>query len=169
MAIDYPLNDRAWLKARLAEIRKLPDEPARLKAIAGIVHWTDPGPGGFYDDLGNPARQPHLVEGTTGFGGNQNWRVSWRNHAEAMFDDALRMHYDGLDGGAQYKIRVVYAGDSARVKIRLVANGTTAIHPLITKPAPIAPIEFEIPKSATEKGTLDLSWYREPGLGGNGR
>ena len=33
------------------------------QALSAIVHWTDPGPGGFYDDLGNPARQPHLVRG----------------------------------------------------------------------------------------------------------
>ena len=55
------------------------------------------------------------------------------------------MHYDGLDPQAQYKIRVVYAGDSPRVKIRLVANGSIEIHPLIDKPAPIAPVEFDIP------------------------
>ena len=167
--IDYPLNDRTWLKQRLAAIRQMPEEAARIKAISGLVHWTDPGPGGFYDDLGNPARQPHLVSGVTGFAGNQSWRVSWRNHAEAMYDDPLRMHYDGLDPAAQYRIRVVYGGDSSRVKIRLVANGNTEIHPLIAKPAPVAPVEFDIPQSATEKGTLDLSWYREPGLGGNGR
>ncbi len=166
--IDYPLNNRPWLKQRLAEIRQLPDEATRMKAIADIVHWTDPGPGGFYDDLGNPARQPHLVSGVTGFAGNQNWRVSWRTHAESLNDEPLRMHYDGLDTAAQYKVRVVYAGDSPRTKIRLDANGI-AVHPLIAKPAPIAPVEFDIPKSATEKGTLDLSWYRETGLGGNGR
>ncbi len=61
--IDVPLNSRVWLKQRIAEIRKLPGEPARLAAISAIVHWTDPGPGGFYDDLGNLTRQPHLVRG----------------------------------------------------------------------------------------------------------
>ncbi len=50
-----------------------------------------------------------------------------------------------------------------------MANNTVEIHPLIAKPAPVAPIEFDIPQSATEKGTLDLSWYREPAMGGNGR
>jgi hypothetical protein len=168
--IDFPLNDRPWLKQRLAAIRQLPDEAARLKAISEIVHWTDPGPGGFYDDLGNVTRQPHLVRGAlTGFAGNANWRVSWRTHAESLYDDPLRMHYDGLNPAAQYKIRVVYAGDSPRTKIRLAADDAVEIHPLIAKPAPIAPVEFDIPKSATGKGTLDLSWYREPGLGGNGR
>jgi hypothetical protein len=55
------------------------------------------------------------------------------------------------------------------MKIRLVANGETEIHPFITKPNPVAPIEFEVPASATRRGELNLAWYREPGLGRNGR
>ena len=43
------------------------------------------------------------------------------------------------------------------------------IHPPMAKPQPVKPIEFDIPKQATEKGELELSWTREPGLGGNGR
>ena len=62
-AVDAPVTNRVWLTDRFAAIRKLDDEPARLKEIAAIVNWTDPGPGGFYDDLGNPSRQPHLLPG----------------------------------------------------------------------------------------------------------
>jgi len=180
--IDVPLNNREWLRQRFAEIRRLPDETVRRRQLDSIVHWTDPGLGGFYDDLGNPARQPHLIRGSgyendpdfresplTGFTGTPAWRTSWRTHAESLYDAPLRMHYDGLDKTAQYKLRVVYAGDSPRTKIRLIANGEVEIHPLIEKPMPIAPIEFEIPKQATANGTLDLSWHREQGLGGNGR
>jgi hypothetical protein len=79
------------------------------------------------------------------------------------------MHYDGLDPSARYKIRVVYGGDSLNGKIRLLAGGGIEVHPLMAKPAPLKPIEFDIPEKATEKGELDLSWYREAGLGGNGR
>lgn len=180
--IDYPLNDRPWLEQRIAAIRQMPDEAARLKAISEIVHWTDPGPGGFYDDLGNLTRQPHLVRGPgplkdpaflesslVGFAGNAAWRVSWRTDAETLYETPLRMHYDGLDPGAHYQIRVVYAGDSPRVRIRLVANGNIEIHPFLAKPQPIAPVEFDIPPRATANGTLDLTWTREPGAGGNGR
>ena len=31
------------------------------------------------------------------------------------------------------------------------------------------PIEFDVPTAATLSGELNLSWYREAGLGGNGR
>ena len=61
--IDQPLNNRRWLKDQFEEIRKLATEVERLQRIDEIIHWKDPGPGGFYDDLGNAAAQPHLVKG----------------------------------------------------------------------------------------------------------
>jgi hypothetical protein len=180
--LDAPLNNRTWLKQRFAELRQTADESERLKALRQIVNWTDPGPGGFYDDLGNPAQQPHLVRGAgyqkdpaflesslVGFAGRAALPRPWWTHAESLNDAPLQMHYDDLDPGAQYKIRVVYAGDSPRGKIRLEANGGIEIHPLMAKAAPVKPVEFDIPRQATEKGDLTLSWYREPGLGGNGR
>jgi hypothetical protein len=95
--------------------------------------------------------------------------MSWRDHAESLNDAPLRMHYTGLDPGARYKIRVVYAGDSPTRKIRLEAGGGVEVHPFMQKPYPIQPVEFPIPPQATAKGELDLAWYREPGQGGNGR
>jgi hypothetical protein len=57
------LNSRYWLEAQFRMLRREPDELTRLAGIAKILGRTDPGPGGFYDDLGNPARQAHLVPG----------------------------------------------------------------------------------------------------------
>jgi hypothetical protein len=180
--LDIPLNNRVWLKDQFTEIRKMTGEDEQIQALDRIVNWTDPGPGGFYDDLGNLSQQPHLVRGLgyekdpaflesslVGFSGRAAWRSSWWTHAESLVDAPLRMHYDGLDPGARYQIRVVYAGDSPSVKIRLVANDAVEIHPLLQKPMPVGPVEFDIPREATRKGELDLSWSREPGLGGNGR
>jgi hypothetical protein len=186
--IDLPLNNRGWLTAQFAEIRKTADERERLRQIDALVNWTNPGPGGFYDDLGNLSRQPHLVRGPgfdkdpayfdsslVGFairnlgGSLLNDPRSWWNHAESLYDAPLEMHYSGLDPSAEYKIRVVYAGDSTRPKIRLVANDKTEIHPLIARPVPFRPLEFDIPREATAKGELRLQWFREPGLGDAGR
>jgi len=180
--IDQPLNNRNWLKDRFTEIRRLEAENERLKAIDAIVNWTDPGPGGFYDDVGNLARQPHLVRGAgfqddpaflesslVGFQYRANYRSSWWDHAESLNDAPLRMHYANLDPGAQYRIRVVYAGDSLTRKIRLMAGDNVEVHPFLSKPSPVAPVEFDIPREAIRKGELDLKWQREPGLGGNGR
>ena len=56
--LDVPLNNRLWLQ------RSFADAHGDAAAIERILNWTDPGPGGFYDDLGDPGRQPHLVRGT---------------------------------------------------------------------------------------------------------
>ena len=184
-AIDYGLNDRVWLEQRFGAIRAIDNESDRLAKLSAILNWANPGPGGFYDDLGNLRAQPHVVKGESyakdpefrnsvlvGFGArrpDQGWRVSWYRHAESLFDAPLRMHYSDLDPNARYKVRVVYAGDMLRVPIRLVANGTVEIHGYRQKPLPVEPLEFEIPRDATRNGALDLEWTRPAGLGGNGR
>ena len=96
-------------------------------------------------------------------------RRSWMDHAESLNDQPLKVRYTNLDPTARYKVRVVYGGDSPKKKIRLVANDTFEIHPLIKKEFPFRPVEFDVPAEATRSGALNLSWYREPGLGGNGR
>src|SRR5262245_63149715 len=47
-SLEMPLNNRGWLLARFAEASALPSEVERLAAIDRIVHWADPGVGGFY-------------------------------------------------------------------------------------------------------------------------
>lgn len=158
------------------------DGDERLRALDALINWTNPGPGGFYDNLGDLTQQPHLVAGK-GFEEDPEFRetplmgavffpdgrTSWWSYAQSLYDAPLRLRYTDLDPSASYKLRVVYAGDNFRVKIRCVANDTIEIHPFISKPFPIRPLEFDIPQEATRTGTLELSWYREPGLGGNGR
>ncbi|MDZ4782070.1 MAG: alpha-glucuronidase family glycosyl hydrolase [Planctomycetia bacterium] len=191
--VDYPLNNRLWMKRRFADLRRNPNEAARRQGLQEIVDWTNPGPGGFYDDLGNYSSQPHLVVGEgfdtdpsflrsahAGFAGPDNvsdndpvdeerWRTSWLDHAEAMNDAPLTMHYEDLDPGATYRLRVVYAGDGPEKRIRLTANDGIEVHPLFDKPSPIRPVEFPIPRAATAEGKLTLQWHREPGRGDNGR
>jgi hypothetical protein len=180
--LDAPLNNRNWLVQRFSELRQKSEEGERLEGLSRMVNWTSPGPGGFYDDLGDVTRQPHLVRGKgfavdpaflesalMGFSTRTDSRNSWWTYAESLGDAPLEMHYADLDPGAEYRLRVVYAGDSPRVKIRLEANDGIEIHSLIDKPAPIAPMEFDIPKAATAGGELTLRWRRESGLGGNGR
>lgn len=178
--VEFPLNNRDWLKARFSEIRSRGREAERLAGIDEILNWTNPGPGGFYDDLGKVNAQPHLVRGAgfekdpqfwrsslLGFSYVRGGRVSWLDYAEALHEQPLEMRYTGLDPKAQYKVRVVYVGDMAR-EVRMLAD-SIEVHPLIKKPVPVRPVEFDIPAQATADGDLTLQWYRRPGLGGNGR
>jgi hypothetical protein len=65
--IDFPLNNRVWLKDQFSKLRSLPKEEDRLAAIDAILHRSDPGPGGFYDDLGNSTMQPHVIDEGPGY------------------------------------------------------------------------------------------------------
>ena len=191
--LEYPLNNRLWLKGKFNYIRGLPSEPARLQALNEIVRWNDAGPGGYYDDLGNNSMQPHLIRGADFaedpermFSPRADFeedlvvdepdekpdvarRISWIDHIESLYDAPLQMRYTGLDPKAKYKLRVVYGGDNFKRKMRLVASKDIEIHPYITRPFPIKPMEFSLPAAATESGELTLTWFGEPGLGGNGR
>jgi hypothetical protein len=64
---------------------------------------------------------------------------------------------------------VVYAGDRVQPKIRLTADDAIEIHPLLSRPVPFRPLEFDIPHDVTARGELHLKWYRETGLGDAGR
>jgi hypothetical protein len=184
--LDVSLNDAVWLKQRFSEIRKLASYDTQYKAIVEILDRTDPGPGGFYDNLGNLSRQPHLVRGLGARSdpefrhsalvghGYPEWSrapvpTAWKCWAESLFDAPLQMQYHGLDRNAQYKVRVVYSGDAPHLMIRLDCNGKYPIHPLIKKPWPPRPLEFDVPREATASGSLTLTWHREAGLGHTGR
>ena len=182
--IDRPITNADWLRARFAAIRSLETEAARRTAIEQIVNWTNPGPGGFYDDLGDPGNRPHLLPGQgfekdpaffhtprTGFAGRRNtpWRIAWHRHIETLYGNSLQMRYTGLDPSARYKVRFIQAGDATQRATRLMANGSIEVHPMRKKDPEAKPLEFDLPAAATAGGTLTLEWQPSPDESGNGR
>ncbi len=182
--IDRPITNADWLRKRFADIRALEGDAARHAAIDETLNWTNPGPGGFYDDLGDPVNRPHLEPGVgfdkdpaffhtarTGFGSRRNtpWRVSWYRHAEALYGNSIQLRYTALDPSARYKVRFTQAGDGTPRATRLMANGKFEIHPMRKKDLEVKPLEFEIPLEATAGGSLTLEWQPNPEESGNGR
>lgn len=192
--IDFPLNNGLWMKANFARIRQLEAETDRLKEIREIVEWADPGPGGFYDDLGDPRSEPHLVRGP-GFESDPSFlqsaldgcevvtdlnhpsgkpvdgqRTSWRRRAQTFYETPLTMKYDDIDPNAKYRVRVVYGADLEKPfpQISLTAGKNSVVHPLIDRPVPFRPLEFDIPADAIIDDSLTLNWRAKPGFGGNG-
>jgi hypothetical protein len=165
--IDEPLNNRRWLLAQFARIRELAGEGERLRHMQQLLDWTNPGPGGFYDDIGNPAAQPHLVPNgdlsQQSFWDPHDGPLSWFDHATSWRGKPIRLRYSGLDPEARYKVRVVYAGENVCQEqgIRLMANESIVVHPYRRRPVPVRPVEFEIPSEATRSGELTLTWDRE--------
>ena len=172
-AVDEPLNNRVWLESRFEQLLALADEKAKRAGIREIVGWEDAGPGGFYDDLGNAAKEPHLVRGVweedPGFvetaqdefsvGRYGPGRMSWHTQGQTLYETPLRMRYEGLDADGGYELRVVYAG-RFRPVMRLVADGRFEVHGKTAAAEPPRVQKFTIPKEATRDGVLELAWHR---------
>jgi glycosyl hydrolase family 20 len=195
--IDFPLNNRLWLKQQFGEIRKPAPESERAKRLDEIVNWRNPGPGGFYDDLGNLTQQPHLIRGP-GFEKDPSLLES--SAVSIVQSDgtlAANSDFELVGMGAQPSgpiswwdlaetyydtpLQMRYTGldrnsqykirvvyaGDQQREIRLVADGKFEVHPLIKKER--RPLEFEIPLAATADGELNLSWYQASGSRGAGR
>ena len=182
--MDAPLSNAPWLLQQLETIRALPSERQQIDALRELLNRTNPGPGGFYDNLGDITQQPHLVRGE---GGERDPEfrhsalaafafpdrhpeavpMEWKCCAASLYDAALQMHYTELEPGASYRLRVVYAGNPG-FRIALSA-GDISIHPFIAKPRPQRPMEFDIPADAIRDGELTLTWRPEDGPGGSSR
>jgi len=100
-----------------------------------------------------------------GFDSRPGLPMAWATYAISMYDAPVELHYTGLDPRGSYRVRAIYAADTNRVTIRLDADGKE-VHPLMQKPDPPEPVEFDIPTATTADGELTLSWYREAGRAG---
>ena len=171
---DGPLTDCAWLRHRLPGIRALASDEEKLAAVEAIVNWTDPGAGGFYDDLGNHAggKDPHLVRDLTweqdpGFlrgvqdahwhcGFPESARASWAHQAQ-VYLPPLRLRYTGLDPAASYLFRATYAGRGA-MTLQLYLGGQKVGEPVEYDGRNVVVPEFDVPQSAVADGALEVRW-----------
>ncbi|MBU7004921.1 MAG: hypothetical protein HXS50_05100, partial [Theionarchaea archaeon] len=169
--LDQPLNNSEWMIDEICRILDSGPEGKTME-IERIVEWENPGEGGFYDDLGNPGHQPHLVrekkwEDDPGgiersiqeldFKRMEGGRMSWRRQAQTLWGRPMQMAYSDLDPNHDYRLRVTYGGYRHRATLRLDA-GDIEIHPPIELPAKSTQFEFELPGEATGEGNLQLTW-----------
>jgi hypothetical protein len=180
--IDRPITDAPWLQMRFSQIKAMEKDTDRQTAVQQILNWTNPGAGGFYDDLGDPANRPHLDPGVgfekdpafahtirTDFssGNRTPKRIAWHRHGDALYGNSLHLNYEGLDPNAHYKVRYIQPSEARPT--RLVANGKWEIHAMQKAEANEKMAEFDIPAEATTGGKLTLEWQANPEEAGNGR
>jgi hypothetical protein len=164
--VDHPLNNHWWLEDEFSRIRRLPAEADRLKALELIRAWENPGPGGFYDEVGNIAKSPHVIRGeglntdptmeknpNPGFWwwdeGSSRKRLSW----QTSVDWPLGLSYHQLDSQASYRVRLTGYGP---VKVR--ANGQL-LTPTEDAKLEIGQFkEFPLPASLIKDGKLVLTF-----------
>jgi hypothetical protein len=163
--VDYPLNNRWWLEDEFVKVRAMGSEQAKFKRLEEIRTWEDPGPGGFYDNVGNVAKSPHVVRGegwatdplmtrnpNPGYwwwdNGFSRKRLSW----QVSMDWPNAVRYEHVDPNADYVIRITGYGDAlARI------NGNRVAPTVYGKG--IGEIkEFPVPPEAVHSGQIVVTW-----------
>ena len=163
--VDHPLNNCWWLEDEFAKVRAMDLEEARLKRLVEIRTWENPGPGSFYDNLGNPAKSPHVVRGE-GWNtdplmirnpnpGHWWWdsgfsrrRLSW----QVSMDWPIAVRYEQIDPNADYVLRMTGYGEAltringSRVAATTYGKGIGEIK------------EFPVPRDAVQSGHIVVTW-----------
>ncbi len=103
--IDYPLNNRWWLEDQFKLVQAMKSEEDQRRKLREIALWEHPGPGSFYDDIGNIAKSPHVIstpEPTFWWWdeGMSRARLSWQTTVWPT-----SMVYEALDPNGTYSVR----------------------------------------------------------------
>jgi hypothetical protein len=169
--VDYPVNDRWWLKTEFDKIAALPNRATQLARIDAIRNWEDPGEGGFYDVIGDPARSPHIPKLFNAGDAmlhfrdlpmpTQRWsrekprpiRFAWHDYLNTI---PAGITYTGLDPHAHYTVKLFAQGPSPLLidgePARLLRKGE--------KYDEVTEQEFEVPASALKDGKIVLNWAK---------
>jgi hypothetical protein len=163
--VDYPLNNRWWLEDEFAKVRAMESEQVKVERLEGISAWENPGPSSFYDNLGNPAKSPHVVRGEDWHtdplmtrnpnpghwwwdNGFSRRRLSW----QVSMDWPIAVRYENIDPNAAYVIRITGYGEALtringqRVQPTLYGKGIGEIK------------EFPVPREAVRSGQIVVTW-----------
>jgi hypothetical protein len=184
--IDAPLNNAIWLLSQFEMARQIEDEKARLVSIDDLLNWDNPGPGGFYDNLGQSINTPRLADypaweedpgslqsPRVSFGAGLKGRewvhtvqakgfdgsaipLAWMNQITTLYETPLNVVYENLDPHSRYILKVAYTG-RFQANIQLMADDEFQIHEM-RKTGKIPINEFPIPEEATRDGKLKLTW-----------
>jgi hypothetical protein len=163
--VDHPLNNRWWLEDEFAKIRMFSSETEKLQRIRLLRTWENPGPGSFYDEVGNIAKSPHVMHGeglntdplmeknpSPGFwwwdNGSSRRRLSW----QTSLDWPLGLVYQRLDPQGSYRVRLTGYKEA---KLRL--NGELAAPTVYGKEIGEFK-EFPVPNTLLKDGKLVITF-----------
>ena len=171
--LDRPLNNRWWLEDQFTRTRTLASEEEKVQALKVIAEWEHPGPGSFYDEVGNVAKSPHVRRGEGNLGeilqervptpdvmwwddGRSRQRLSWIS----FMNWPVGLRYEGLDPKARYVLRMTGYGealvrvDGDRVAPTLYGKGIGELK------------EFDVPQRCLADGRITVTFDRpsEPGV-----
>lgn len=175
--LNHDYHGFGWLKRELERAAALTDPAAQIEAVRRIVHYEDPGEGGFYDNAGVPGGAPRLVYGWPyGDGGFSDMnRPSQRTMAFTTDEErGVTFRYTGLDPQAQYRVRLTLVRPRYLPRFDIFQHQTS--QSIIADDIALAEnvelpefesefFEYDVPREATADGELLLWMKKQPGIG----
>lgn len=155
--LDCPLNNRYWLEDEFHKVRAMPNLETRWQGLERLRTWENPGPGSFYDSLGDNGRSPHAVRRTD----KRNEAVSYWFYDNGMSrvrrtwlatGTPQSLEYDKLDPQAEYTLRFCGNGD-----LKPRADGEP-LKPSIYKTEANSIKEYPVPKELIKDGKLSVTF-----------
>ena len=165
--VDYPMNNRWWLEDEFKKVQAMGSETEKVERLNELANWENPGPGGFYDDIGNTAKSPHVKRSRFVYTepgeeanpepllwwwdeGQSRARLSWQvtmNYPEAVV-------YEGLDPEATYIVRCGGYGDF------LLRMDGEPVETTTGKVVMGENVDFPVPAEYIQDRKLVLKWNR---------
>jgi hypothetical protein len=162
--IDLPLNNRWWLEDEFAKVAQLGTESARVERLRVLATWEHPGPGSYYDAVGDLDKSPHVlrfsydssIPGELDDSGPSFWwwdqgksraRRTWQASSWPV-----AVVYDGLDPDAAYVVRSSGYGQAL-----LRINGER-VQPTLDGKQMGELKEFPVPQADVRTHRLRLTW-----------
>lgn len=156
--IDNPLNNRWWLEDEFTKVKAMDSEQAKLRRLDEIARWENPGPGSFYDNVGNESKAPHVVKGE----GEDSDPLFWwwdqgKSRARLSWQVTMwpkEVVYEGLSPAGAYAVRTTGYGQAL---LRIDGERVT---PVIDGKDMAEFKEFAVPAEHVKDGRLVLTWDR---------
>ena len=167
----FDLTEVGWWKKTLRDAIAASSDTAKIRNAAKmVVHYTEPGEGGFYEDPGWPNESPHLKQGFTLWTFDPPFGPSRFSAYNCAYMDratggGLVFAYEGLDPSAQYVVRfsagrkLVEGSDFPRQPLSQVveADGKAISDAIPISMEETNLYEFDIPKELTQDGQVRIS------------
>ena len=164
--VEYPLNNRWWLEDEIAKVRAMATEDEKCARLTTLATWENPGPGSYYDSVGNVAKTPHQVRGEelsgpildmdhTPVPGFMWWDKGMRRVRQSWIcgmDWPKALKYAGIDPSADYVIRTTGTRDCF-VRVNGVRVAPTADGKEVGDVK-----EFPIPRRLYHTGEITLTF-----------
>ncbi len=162
--IDLPLNNRWWLEDEFAKVAQLGPESARVERLRVLATWEHPGPGSFYDAVGDLDKSPHVLRCSSAAVSHEDldeygitfwWWNDGKSRARLTWQATswpIAVVYDALDPDTEYIVR------STGYRQALLRINGDRVQPTLDGQQMGEFKEFPVPQKHVRTRRLTLTW-----------